>query len=149
MTDNNNRLKAIESLIVKNTGLDSMFIEELLFRLESLGCRISSADAWAVGFSAKKTIDSINNACNTAALPDTLRSVAVDRSCGEFLLVKKASGQLLDHDLEPAIKQIQEGEVSVTFKDGIKSEEERLDTLIAYLINAGNSDIIKYRRLSW
>ncbi|HUM42445.1 MAG TPA: hypothetical protein PKI14_05825, partial [Fervidobacterium sp.] len=66
---------------------------------------------------------------------------------------KKGIGQLqgLDIDIDAAVKQIQEGDTNVTFAfgNGSMTPEQRLDSLIAYLMTSGKSQFVHYRRLRW
>lgn len=54
-------------------------------------------------------------------------------------------------NLESAVKQISEGDTSITYAigDGNSTPEMRLDTLIDYLINHGKNELESYRCLKW
>ena len=54
-------------------------------------------------------------------------------------------------DIDAAVKQIQEGDTSVTFAfgDGSSTPEKRLDLLIAFLMQNGKEQFVHYRRLRW
>ena len=66
-------------------------------------------------------------------------------------LESKANGQLEGFDLEAAVKQIQEGDTNISFAvgDGNSTPEQRLDSLINFLINGRMDEIYHYRRLVW
>jgi len=68
---------------------------------------------------------------------------------GEYLKLRKASGDLDGFDYSAAVKAIQEGDTNVTFADGNKTPEERFDELCAWLTALPNADVYKYRRLVW
>ena len=70
---------------------------------------------------------------------------------GQYLSLKKNLGQLEGFDLEAAVKQIQEGDTNTVFAigEGNTTPEQRLDTLINYLMNGRTREFIKYRRLVW
>ena len=92
----------------------------------------------------------IKNSCNTTSVPDGLLNVAVDMVCGEFLLSKKQTGklQLENIDLNGAITQIHEGDITVQFANGM-SDEEKFDNFLNYLLHNGEGDFVCYRRLKW
>lgn len=93
----------------------------------------------------------VQNETNRADLPDGLKSVAVYMAVGEYLNMKKVSGQLEGFDLDAAIKQIQEGDTNTVFAigDGSSTPEQRLDALISYLINGRTREFYRFRRLVW
>lgn len=93
----------------------------------------------------------VQNETNRADLPDGLKSVAVSMAVGEYLNMKKCSGQLEGFDLDAAVKSIQEGDTNITFAlgEGSSTPEQRLNSLIDYLINGRIGEIYRYRRLVW
>lgn len=93
----------------------------------------------------------ILNKTNQSVIPEGLESVAVYMAVGEYLNMKKTVGQLTGFDLDAAIKQIQEGDTNITFAlgEGSSTPEQRLNSLIDYLINGRIGEIYRYRRLVW
>ena len=93
----------------------------------------------------------IQNETNQSELPEGLVSVAVYMAVGEYLNMKKVSGQLEGFDLDAAIKQIQEGDTNTVFAigDGSSTPEQRLDALISYLINGRTREFYRFRRFVW
>lgn len=83
--------------------------------------------------------------------PEGLESLAVSMAVGEYLNMKKCSGQLEGFDLDAAVKSIQEGDTNITFAlgEGSSTPEQRLNSLIDYLINGRIGEIYRYRRLVW
>ena len=77
--------------------------------------------------------------------------MAVYMAVGEYLNMKKCSGQLEGFDLDAAVKSIQEGDTNITFAlgEGSSTPEQRLNSLIDYLINGRIGEIYRYRRLVW
>lgn len=126
-------------------------LDDVKKRLESFGYIVTDVDAWVLDFIIKKVENHIKNQCNTSTVPEELHEIAVDMVVGEFLLNKKSRGQLEGFDLEAAVKQIHEGDTSVTFAigDGSKTPEERLDELILYLMNYGKGKFASYRCIKW
>jgi len=70
---------------------------------------------------------------------------------GEYLSMKKGSGQLEGFDLDAAVKQIQEGDTNITFAigEGSATPEQRLNALIDYMLNGRLGEIYRFRRLVW
>jgi len=128
-----------------------MMLEDVIKRLESFGYEVTEADNWIIEFLIQKIENSIKADCNINTIPEELHEIAVDMVVSEFLLNKKSRGQLEGFDLEAAVKQIHEGDTSVTFAigDGSKTPEERLDELILYLMNYGKGKFATYRCIKW
>ena len=93
----------------------------------------------------------IKNLSNLSEIPEGLESLAVSMTVGEYLNIKKCSGQLEGFDLDAAVKSIQEGDTNITFAlgEGSSTPEQRLNSLIDYLINGRIGEIYRYRRLVW
>lgn len=94
----------------------------------------------------------IKNLSNLPEIPEGLESLAVSMAVGEYLNMKKCSGQLEGFDLDAAaVKSIQEGDTNITFAlgEGSSTPEQRLNSLIDYLINGRIGEIYRYRRLVW
>ena len=141
-------------VIINKEEVDEEFIEEILKRLISFGYTPNENDYWIITFCMQKVENHIKNSCNISEIPNELKEVEIDRICGEFLFSKKQTGQLNaenSFDLEMAIKQVQAGDTNVTFAVGEGSEtlETKLNTLISYLLNYGESDFICYRQIKW
>lgn len=92
----------------------------------------------------------IKNLSNLSEIPEGLESLAA-MAVGEYLNMKKCSGQLEGFDLDAAVKSIQEGDTNITFAlgEGSSTPEQRLNSLIDYLINGRIGEIYRYRRLVW
>ena len=141
-------------VIINKEEVDEEFIEEILKRLISFGYIPNENDSWIITFCMQKVENHIKNSCNISEIPNELKEVEMDRICGEFLFSKKQTGQLNAEngfDSEMAIKQVQAGDTNVTFAVGEGSEtlETKLNTLISYLLNYGESDFICYRQIKW
>ena len=85
----------------------------------------------------------IMNLINLSTVPDELEPMAVQMAAGDYLNLKKGSGQIGGFDLEAAIKQIQEGDTTTTFAigEGSSTPEQRLNGLIDFLINGRMAEI--------
>ena len=92
----------------------------------------------------------LNETNTVLPMHEGLESIAIYMAIGEYLSLKKASGQLEGFDLELAIKQLQEGDTNIQYAigEGSQTPEQRLDSLIAFLLSRA-SELIRYRRLVW
>ena len=94
----------------------------------------------------------IKNLTNLQEVPEGLVGLAVQMAAGEFLSMMKGSGQLEGFELEEAaIKQIQECDTNTVFSvgDGSYTPEQRLNSLIDFLINGQIGEIYRYRKMVW
>lgn len=149
--ENNTITTAIENIrsIMTNTSLEDSFFEMILQRLACFGYIYQETDNWALVFSIQNVENFIKNNCNTLSIPNGLLNIAVDRICGEFLFGKKQSGQLNEvFDIDSAIKQIEEGDISITFNIE-DTKEARIDKLLNYLKNLGQGEFACYRKMKW
>lgn len=128
-------------------------LERIKERLQSLGYTVKDSDDIAINFAMQKVENTIKNDCNVSAIPDGLMHVVINMVVGEFLMSKKtfAPSDLLNFNLDAAIKQIQEGDTNISFAvgEGSKTDEQRLDSFIDYLLNYGRDEFITYRRFRW
>lgn len=128
-------------------------LERIKERLQSIGYAVKDSDDIAINFAMQKVENTIKNDCNISAIPDGLMHIAIDMVVGEFLMSKKtfAPNDLLNFNLDVAIKQIQEGDTNISFAvgEGSKTDEQRLDSFIDYLLNYGRDEFITYRRFRW
>ena len=124
--------------------------EEVVSMLTALGVT-GAADDPLLDVVIRNVQYRVQNETNQSELPEGLVSVAVYMAVGEYLNMKKVSGQLDGFDLDAAIKQIQEGDTNITFAlgEGSSTPEQRLNSLIDYLINGRIGEIYRYRRLVW
>lgn len=136
---------------LKSSTFTEYYVELVLKRLESLTYVIKDGDGWMIAFAVQKVENTINIECNTSTIPEGFMHHAIDRVCGEFLYIKKQSGNLDEFDLDSAIKQVQAGDTTVSFavNDGSAPNEKRFDALLSYLTNSGEEDLICYRSLRW
>lgn len=128
-------------------------LDRIKERLQSLGYTVKDSDDIAINFAMQKVENTIKNDCNVSSIPAGLENIAIDMVVGEFLMSKKtfAPNDLLNFNLDSAIKQIQEGDTNISFAvgEGSKTDEQRLDSFIDYLLNYGRDEFITYRRFRW
>ena len=125
--------------------------EEVVSMLAALGVT-GAADDPLLDIVIRNVQYRVQNETNQSELPEGLVSVAVYMAVGEYLNMKKCSGQLEGFDLDAAaVKSIQEGDTNITFAlgEGSSTPEQRLNSLIDYLINGRIGEIYRYRRLVW
>jgi len=128
-------------------------LDRIKERLQSLGYTVKDSDDIAINFAMQKVENTIKNDCNVSSIPDGLMNIAIDMVIGEFLMSKKtfAPNDLLSLNLDSAIKQIQEGDINIAFSvgEGSKTDEQRLDSFINYLLTYGRGEFNTYRRFKW
>ena len=128
-------------------------LEKVEEKLRALGYTVKDNDKVILNMAMKKVENTIKNDCNVSSIPEGLSSIAIDMVVGEFLMAKKtfAPGDLSSFNFDAAVKQIQEGDTTITFAigEGSKTDEQRLDTFINYLLNYGRSEFSCYRRFRW
>ena len=124
--------------------------EDVVALLDAFGV-MGAADDPLLDFIISTVTERIKNETNQPAIPEGLNRLAVEMVAGQYLSLKKGSGQLEGFDLEAAVKQIQEGDTNTVFAigEGNTTPEQRLDALINYLMNGRTREFIKYRRLVW
>ena len=118
--------------------------------LAALGFTVAATDALLVYLVGSVT-ERVLNETNQTEIPEGLEYLSAEMVVGEYLNLKKNSGELDGFDTEAAIKQIQEGDTNITFALGAGSStpEQRLDSLINYLTNGRTREFIRYRRVVW
>lgn len=126
-------------------------LERIIERLSSLGYGVGADDEWTLEFILDRVESQIRNKCNIPEIPGELSPAAVDLAVSQFLLEKKATGGLEGFDLESAVKQVQEGDTSVTYAlgEGSLTPEARLDALIGWLVQSCEDELAAWRRIRW
>lgn len=128
-------------------------VDALVERLGSFGYEVKESDGFSLTFCVEKVRTTIKNEINWPDVPEELEYIAVDMAAGEFLLAKKtfAPDDLANMDLQAAVKQIQTGDTNTVFAtgEGSQTAEQRLDTLITYLISYGKAEFASFRRMRW
>ena len=123
--------------------------EKLIARLLDLGYKYDSTkDESLLTFTTDAVENKIKNRINNTTIPTELSEVVIDMICGEFLKLKKATGQLTEYEFQQIVQSIKEGDTSVTFQSGA-SPEQQFDSLVNSMISGHEADIIRYRKLVW
>jgi hypothetical protein len=128
-------------------------VDALKQRLSEFGYEVKEGDELSLTFCLEKVRSTIKNEVNWQDVPEGLEHIAIDMAVGEFLLVKKtfAPDDLTGLDLTLAVKEIKEGDTTVSFGtgDGSLTPEQRLTTFINYLLTYGKEEYSSFRRLKW
>lgn len=121
--------------------------DDVALRLKSLGYTISDEDIDTIDYCIKENEEYICNFCNISEIPLELYNTAVDMCCGSFLKIKNSMDELEDYNLKGALSGITEGDISVSYTNGI-SRDVLFDELIKRLSNK-DSQLAGFRRLKW
>lgn len=129
-------------------------LEAVKERIQSFGYEFQAGDDAILAFCIGKVENTIKNDCNVQEVPEGLFHIAVDMAAGEFLSAKKtfAPDSLSGLDLSGfAVKQLQEGNTTTQFAtgEGTQTDEQRLDSLIQYLLTYGLDQFSCFRRIRW
>ena len=127
-------------------------MEELIGRLSMFGYDATSYDEVVLDYCLKRAEQYIKNYCNLDEIPEELHYALIDITVGEFLKEKKNSGQLKGFvNLTPAVKSTKEGDTEVVYVtgEGSMTPEQRVDTLISYLLGSHLTELNNFRRLRW
>lgn len=130
-----------------------MDLEKIAAFLAALGLTGAEEDP-LLALAAENTLHKIQNETGAQIpFPAGLENIADSMAAGEYLRIKKAAGQLALEgvDLDAAVKQLQEGDTSVTYAagEGSQTPEQRLDGLIETLTAGRARELARYRRLVW
>ena len=121
--------------------------DDVVLRLLSLGYELQEDDEFTLEQAMIETEQYIMNDCNLESVPEGLKYVATDICCGSFLQTKASMGELDGFDVESAVSNIQEGDVSISFNEGI-NQTQLFDNLINTLTKK-ESELVCYRKMRW
>lgn len=141
-------------LVLTNNGISYEFditIEDIIERLSQLGYTATAEDTDTITFELLKITNYTLNYCNISTIPSIINPRLIDRVCGEFLYYKKNSGSLEGFNYDAVIKQIKEGDTSITYAvgQGEDTPENRFDAFIKQLERGYDKWITPHRRLRW
>ena len=101
--------------------------EKILVKLQEL--RRDETDLAAMAFAAERSVEMMKAYCNITELPEELLGIGVS-----------LAGMLLDCGGQ-SVKSIKEGDVSVTFREGVTGEKELLDCF--------RVELDRFRQMGW
>lgn len=126
--------------------------EDVRRLLESFGVGVSAYE-WMLDFSIQTAEQEICNDCHVPGVPKGLYSAAVYLAACAFLTWLKASApdKIAGLTLDVAVKQIHEGDTTVTFAlgEGSGTPEMRLDAFIQGMAQRARAQFAAYRRIAW
>ena len=121
----------------------------LIGLLKSIHYEVKNDDSWLIDYLLKEIENDILNFCNIKELPGELRYILVRRAVGRFLLVKISSNGLGESfDYSAAVKEIREGDVSISYADGADYRSIFI-TQVSAMASFGEDELIGFRRLKW
>ena len=125
--------------------------ENVISRLTQLGYTVIADDYTQIDFELDKIINYTLNYCNIREVPEIVELRLIDRVCADFLYYKKNSGSMEGFNYEAVIKQIKEGDTSITYAvgQGEDTPENRFDAFVKQLERGYDKWITPYRRLRW
>lgn len=125
--------------------------QKVITRLKQLGYVATNDDNDQIDFELEKTLNYVKNYCNITNIPEILDLRIIDRVCGDFLYYKKNSGSLDGFNYDAVIKQIKEGDTTLSYAvgQGEDTPENRFDAFVKSLERGFDKWITPHRRLRW
>lgn len=125
--------------------------EQVIDRLLQLGYTATAEDHNQIDFELQKIVNYTLNYCNIQEVPEIIEPRLIERVCGEFLYYKKNSGSLEGFNYDAVIKQIKEGDTSITYAvgQGEDTPENRFDNFVKHLERGYDKWCTPHRRLRW
>lgn len=124
--------------------------EDVKNYLKSLDYEIVDTDLFLLDNSIQTVKYYICNKTNQKKVPEGLKYVWINRSAAEFLDFKLKLNQLniLGLNFNRIAKEISEGKTKVVFDD-TKSTGDKFEVYLTNLLNYGEEEILRFRRLVW
>ena len=118
--------------------------------LKSLDYEIVDTDLFLLDNAIQTVKYYICNKTNQKKVPEGLKYVWINRSAAEFLDFKLKLNQLniLGLNFNRIAKEISEGKTKVVFDD-TKSTGDKFEVYLTNLLNYGEEEILRFRRLVW
>ena len=124
--------------------------EDVKKYLKSLGYEVVDGDLFLLDNSIQTVKYQSGNKTNQKKVPEGLKYVWINRSVAEFLNFKLKMNQLDIPSLNfnRIAKEISEGKTKVVFDD-TKSTGDKFEVYLMNLLNYGEEEILRFRRLVW
>lgn len=125
--------------------------QQIIDRLGQLGYNASESDYEAIDFELLKITNYVLNYCHITEIPNIVEPRMIDRVCSEFLFYKKNSGSLEGFNYDVVIKQIKEGDTTISYAvgQGEDTPENRFDSFVKSLERGFDKVLTTHRRLVW
>ena len=126
-------------------------VKDVFDRLVQLGYIPSVEDSEHIAYELNKTVNYAKNYCNITEIPPILNLRVIDRVCADFLYYKKNSGSLEGFNYDAVIKQIKEGDTTISYAvgQGEDTPENRFDSFVKQLERGFDKWLCPWRRLRW
>jgi hypothetical protein len=120
-------------------------------RLRQFGYIPTDGDVPQIEFELETVLNYVKNYCNITVIPDILDNRIIDRVCSYYLFNKKNSGTLEGFDYYAVIKQIKEGDTTISYAvgQGEDTPENRFDSFVKSLERGFDKWCTPHRRLRW
>lgn len=130
---------------------DYCTVHDVRDRLRQLGYIATLDDIDQMSFELTKILNYVKNYCNITEIPPILNPRIIDRVCADFLFYKKNSGSLDGFNYDAVIKQIKEGDTTISYAvgQGEDTPENRFDAFVRQLERGFDKWITPHRRLRW
>lgn len=130
-------------------------LEELerlvVIRLGQVGYTVTDEDSSIITYYINKVCSYVKMFCHIQDIPELAYYKISDKVCSEFLLLKLNTGALDDYLLDQTVGKVELGDVSVSFdnRDGDKTPNKYLQTLITKLGENFEKGLVEFRRIAW
>lgn len=121
--------------------------DKIKTKLEAIGITEINDNLLDISLNEAETY--IKNFCNISQIPDELCNTLINCAYGKYLLVLFSVGKIDDViNIETAISQISEGDVSVSFSSETSTKEQFL-SFVSSLADPDISELLRFRKLVW
>ena len=124
---------------------------QVIDRLSQFGYTVQMDDLALVEHEMTIIVNYVYNYCNRTSIPPIVEPRVIDRICSSVLYNLKNCGRLEGFNYEPVIKQIKEGDTTLTYAvgQGEDTPENRFDSFVKQLERGYDKWITPHRRLRW
>lgn len=125
--------------------------KQVVDRLKQFGYEVSAEENTQVDFELNLTLDYVKNYCNIEKIPLILDNRIVDKVCSAYLFNRKNAGKLEGFDYDSVIKQIKEGDTTISYAvgQGEDTPENRFDSFVKQLERGFDKWLTPHRALRW
>lgn len=126
-------------------------LKQVTDRLSHLGYIADESDHSHIEYEIDKFTKYVLNYCNISEIPQIVEPRLIDRVCSDFLYYKKNAGQLEGFNYDVVIKQVKEGDTTISYAvgQGEDTPENRFDAFVKSLERGFDKWITPHRRLRW